>query len=85
MDGQGQLAAQHDSPPANGTLPTSLWVSGEIIIDDHTVRLPSDIEVGTHTLQVGIYNPATGGRLPVSTGDAVSDGALRLTHIEVTP
>jgi len=85
VDGQGQLAAQHDSPPANGTLPTSLWVSGEIIIDDHTVRLPSDIEVGTHTLQVGIYNPATGGRLPVSTGDAVSDGALRLTHIEVTP
>jgi len=41
--------------------------------------------VGTYTLQVGIYNPATGGRLPVSTGDAVSDGALRLTHIEVTP
>jgi hypothetical protein len=85
VDGQGQLTAQHDSPPANGTLPTNLWVSGEIIIDDHTVRLPSDIGVGTYALHVGIYNPATGGRLPVSTDAATSDGALRLTHIEVTP
>jgi hypothetical protein len=85
VDGQGQLVAQHDSPPANGTLPTSLWVSGEMIIDDHTVCLPPDLEVGPYTLQVGIYNPATGGRLPVSTAGATSDGALRLTHVEVTP
>jgi hypothetical protein len=85
VDEQGQLAAQHDSQPASGALPTNLWISGEILTDDHAVLLPSDMEVGTYALEVGIYNPATGGRLPVSGGDAISDGALRLTRIEVTP
>jgi len=82
---QGQLVAQHDSPPARGTVPTTLWVSAEIITDPHTIHLPADLPVGTYTLRVGMYNPISGERLPVAGTSATPDRALHLTSIRVTP
>jgi 4-amino-4-deoxy-L-arabinose transferase-like glycosyltransferase len=56
--------AQKDRPPANGLYPTSLWDAGEIIVDEISVPL-AGLPVGKYSLVVGLYDFATGARLPV--------------------
>ena len=85
VNAQGDVAAQHDSPPANGSLPTDLWVSGEIIADSHPVSLPADLSPGMYTLRVGLYNPMTGERVPIRAPTAAPDRALDLASIRVAP
>ena len=63
------LAAQHDSEPMGGLSPTTSWEPGRIVTDRHGLLIPSDLEPGTYTLIVALYDPATGARLPVSEGD----------------
>ncbi|MBE7471246.1 MAG: glycosyltransferase family 39 protein [Anaerolineales bacterium] len=77
LDPAGKLAAQFDQPPANGAYPTRLWDPGEIIADEHLLQ---DLSPGRYTLQIGLYNPATGKRLAVSGSP---EGAVRLREIEV--
>ncbi|MCB9078241.1 MAG: phospholipid carrier-dependent glycosyltransferase [Anaerolineaceae bacterium] len=79
IDAGGDLAAQADAPPAAGAYPTSLWDSGETIID--TRPLP-DLPPGRYTLRLGLYDPTTGQRLPVSNAP---DGAVTLTDFAVAP
>ena len=61
VDAQGELLAQDDAEPAAGAHPTSSWLADEFITDVHTLPLP-DVP-GPLTLQVGLYDPATGHRL----------------------
>ncbi len=77
LDPDDNLIAQADSPPANGAYPTSLWDPGEIIVDEHAI---GDLPPGHYTLQVGLYQPETGERLPVN---GVPEGAVRLMEFEV--
>jgi hypothetical protein len=77
LDPQGNLAAQFDGPPAAGVYPTNLWDPGEIIADEHLLQgLPK----GHYTVQIGLYRPETGERLPAAGSP---DGAVRLTEVEV--
>lgn len=68
----GTLASQGDSQPQNGQFPTSFWKAGEIIPDSYTVPL-DQVPSGNYTLMIGLYDPASGARLPVS--NASSGGA----------
>ena len=63
----GQIVAQKDGP-AGGQLgyPTSLWDTGEIIVDEATLVLPVDLTGGEYRLVIGLYNLVDGTRLPVS-------------------
>jgi hypothetical protein len=73
------IVAQMDSPPANGTYPTSLWEPGEIIRDSVQVPLPSGIPPGEYEVIVGLYDFATGGRLPaLDEHGATIDDHIRL-------
>ncbi len=74
----GRILAQHDAFPANNTLPTDLWVPGEVIEDPHPLTLPSDLPPGAYTLRVGLYHPDTLQRLPVRSSLPVRDRALDL-------
>jgi hypothetical protein len=82
LDGNGQLAAQTDSAPGGGAWPTSTWPEGELVVDRHGLSLPEDLSAGEYTLQVGMYLPATGERLPVQdaagqpAGESVSLGVI---------
>jgi hypothetical protein len=61
----GVLRAQHDglgSPPLG-------WSPGDLILQRHVLGLPSDLEPGTYTLQVGLYQVPDGPRLPVAGTD----------------
>jgi hypothetical protein len=60
----GRILAQHDGVPADGTRPTRGWLPGEVIADAHPLRRPP----GTVALAVGLYDPATGLRVPLTTG-----------------
>lgn len=68
-DASNQNVAQKDSPPAGGRYPTGLWDSGEIIVDEILLPL-ENVAAGRYSLVVGLYNPATGERLPVPNHQA---------------
>jgi hypothetical protein len=74
LDGSSQIAAQADSAPGGGSRPTSTWPEGELIVDRHGLSLPEDVGAGSYTLQVGMYLPTTGERLPVRGADGQSAG-----------
>lgn len=79
----GQLIAQQDKQPLNGFLPTSQWRSGMIIPDRYELNVPVTASPGDYTLQVGLYDLATGQRLPIwRDGNAVGDSAS-IASIEV--
>jgi hypothetical protein len=82
---RGTLLAQHDSIPDSGAAPTSEWISGEVIVDHHSLSLPIDTPGGEITVYVGMYSPDTGER-PVarnSEGDLYPGGAVPLAKITV--
>ena len=85
LDGDGQLVANHDGPPANGRFPTEAWLPGVTVPDTHGVPIPADLAPGSYEIRVGIYNPVTGERLPLQfsdgqpvEGDSVSLGVVSL-------
>ncbi len=87
VDGQGNLVAQHDSMPAEGVLPTSLWVQGEVISDRHPIQIPETLPPGVYALRVGFYDPETGARLPITLlpggPQKEWDGALEVGRLVV--
>ncbi len=83
LDKRGRIVAQHDSPPANGRLPTDTWIKGEYVEDEHVFRIPPDLPPGAYMLTVGLYDPSTGARLPVSSELPSKGNALELTTIHV--
>ncbi len=54
----GVLVAQVDEMPRAGDYPTSLWMRGEVVVDEVTLMLPSDLAPGRYTLSVGLYLPS---------------------------
>ncbi|HXV42925.1 MAG TPA: phospholipid carrier-dependent glycosyltransferase, partial [Anaerolineae bacterium] len=82
----GALAAQHDSPLNGGYTPTSTWLPDQRIVSRHALALPSDLPAGEYRLIAGLYNPATGQRLPVdTTGDFVDLGLVTLNVQSFNP
>ena len=80
LDSSGQIVAQADAPPKAGWLPTTWWDPGKTVADEHTLILPAALPAGDYHLQVGLYVPETGERLPLDASgqDAVDLGSLRV-------
>ncbi len=57
-----------DAEPAAGRLPTTGWLAGEYLADPHVLRVAADAPAGHYRLAVGLYDPATGQRLPTAAG-----------------
>ena len=64
----GRIVAQSDSPPANGTRPTSAWLAGEYIVDPHELLWREADFRGPVTVSVGLYDPHSGKRLLLADG-----------------
>ncbi|MCK6625599.1 MAG: hypothetical protein L6R45_10540 [Anaerolineae bacterium] len=75
----GFVRSQADGPPVSGHYPTSAWQPDEIIQDIHPL-LETDLAQADH-LAVGLYNPATGQRLPAfdAAGQRLADDALLIS------
>jgi hypothetical protein len=63
LENGGQLVAQHDGPPGDGSLPTSWWRPGDVIMDARLMPLQGADPSGR--VSVGLYDPATLQRLAV--------------------
>lgn len=66
----GDVVAQFDGRPLEGTHPTTQWTPGEIVNDSYPVLLPAEVGSGPYRVYVGLYNEITLERLPVSTDNA---------------
>ena len=64
IDGEERILAQHDGQPDGGRYPTSQWLAGEIVEDEHAMVLQSDCAPGEYTVVVGMYDAGSGERLP---------------------
>jgi hypothetical protein len=64
-----QVIAQRDAEPQDGKAPTASWVPGEIIDDQYVITIPTPIAAGQYPLELGAYDPRTGQRLTLDSGD----------------
>ncbi|PJF48474.1 MAG: hypothetical protein D6709_00915 [Chloroflexi bacterium] len=81
-DAAGNVIAQHDGQPRNGSYPTSVWSPGEVIPDGHAITIPAGIVPGAYAVVVGLYDPHTGARLPVDESPTrTPDGGVRIGEI----
>lgn len=78
LDEEGQLALGQDNQPVSGGYPTGIWEPGELILDEYTLDT-SELAPGEYQLEVGMYVPATGERLPVHTSNGIEEPTRQLT------
>ncbi len=76
--GPGQGGWEHpvgraDARPGDGSAPTTTWAPGDLILDEYQLQLPADTLPGDYTIEVGLYDPASGGARAVTTSPAGQD------------
>jgi hypothetical protein len=79
------MAAQVDSQPDDGRSPTWSWTPGETVIDPVRLTVAADAPPGFYSLRVGLYDPATGVRVPLrdSADVPLPDDQVILTELRV--
>jgi len=88
-----RVLAQRDATPGLGALPTSRWTPGQVVADPYLLALPEVTCAPDQAVwEVGLYDPATGRRLPLADGgDNVRFGrvevetAARPLHLDFGP
>ena len=75
----GHQIAAFDSPPVNGSAPTSSWTPGTIITDTRAVPIPSDAAPGDYHVIIGWYLYPSFERLTVDGSDATEYVVERIT------
>ena len=87
LDGNARIWGQKDGPPGGGALPTTGWMADEVIVDDYEITVDPGAPPGEYRLEVGMYEPVTGRRLPISdrTGAVLGDYILLDTPVVVLP
>jgi len=81
------VIAQRDSQPVLGSYPTSRWQPGQVVSDLYLIGLPATAYAPDEVqVEVGLYLPETGQRLPVQSaeGEALGDN-IRFGRLEVQP
>jgi 4-amino-4-deoxy-L-arabinose transferase-like glycosyltransferase len=74
--------AGRDAPPGDGSLPTTAWAPGDLILDEYQLRLPAGIPPGEYLIEAGLYDPAAGGKR-VETADPAGEDHLILGKVRV--
>jgi 4-amino-4-deoxy-L-arabinose transferase-like glycosyltransferase len=54
--------AGRDAQPGDGSLPTTTWAVGDLILDEYQLLLPAAAPPGEYVIEIGFYDPAGGGR-----------------------
>jgi hypothetical protein len=73
-DPSGKLITTGDGPPTGNNFPTSLWQSGDQVLDEHVLILPNSLALNDAQVKVGLYQPQDGGRLSAT----INQNATRL-------
>lgn len=62
----GRPHGQVDRSPGGGAAPTTSWAPGQVIVDVLSIPVADDAPAGDYRIAVGMYDGASGGRLPVT-------------------
>jgi hypothetical protein len=78
LDASGQVVSQVDHVPGDGAFPTTGWLTNEVIADEFAVPVLEKVSLGARQIEIGIYNPQSGDRLPVldQTGQVIETRVL---------
>jgi 4-amino-4-deoxy-L-arabinose transferase-like glycosyltransferase len=77
-----RVVAQHDGPPRDGRYPTIFWDPGEVVRDQHRIAL-AGVPPGRYHLLVGLYQAATGARLPATGPVPIRDDAVEVGAVDL--
>ena len=79
-DAEGETVAGWDMMPRYNTFPTTDWPLVERIDDAHIVPLSNDLPPGEYTVALGMYDWATGVRLPAysRSGESLPEATVLL-------
>ncbi|MGD8463919.1 MAG: hypothetical protein PVI09_08625, partial [Anaerolineae bacterium] len=80
-----EILGQQDGVPQGGAYPTSQWQPGEVVVDRYELVIDANAPEGQHPLEIGLYRPTDGVRLPVfdEAGQPVPDDRILLGPIMV--
>jgi 4-amino-4-deoxy-L-arabinose transferase-like glycosyltransferase len=81
LDARDHIVGQRDEAPDHGARPTTSWVAGEYLVDSHELTIDPSIPGGIYRIEVGLYDPATGARVPTADG---ADHAI-IGSVQVLP
>lgn len=79
VDDQGNTVAASDQPLTGGYYPSGLWDAGERVTHVHRMALPATLADGDFELRIGLYDPATGERLPIFDANEVEQRNAEVT------
>ncbi len=81
LDSAGNMLGQADGAPYANRYPTGAWRPGEIIVDRRAITAAVPDVTQIDRIAVGLYDPATGVRLPAFAADGarLAGDALLLT------
>lgn len=86
LDENEIIQVQRDSYPAGGTRPTSEWPIDAVVPDRHRLALPAVLPAPTRLrIDVGLYDFATGQRLPIHDGMGGPNDAITVGSATVLP
>jgi uncharacterized membrane protein len=66
LDEEQNFRGQGDGLPCGGECPTTGWTQGEYLTDEHRIPVNAADAPQTCHIEVGLYDPATGARLPAA-------------------
>jgi hypothetical protein len=86
LDAQNELVTSWDTQPLAGQYPTSRWQPGEIVVDEFELPLPDELLPGDYRLVTGMYDAATGQRLPAvgAEGQPLADDMILLAEMKLS-
>jgi mannosyltransferase len=73
LDAANHLAGQRDAGPAT---PSADWTPGQPVLDRHGLLIELGTPPGEYRIIAGLYDAASGQRLPTAAGDFVELGSL---------
>jgi hypothetical protein len=79
----GTLAKQYDRAPLQGVAPTTLWRTGDTLLDAYDLDIPGDLPPGDYRLLVGLYELATLARLPVQSDGSPAGDTIHVATVTV--
>jgi hypothetical protein len=86
LDASGNRPTQRDAPPWQGRFPTTGWRVGSLVVDSNDVYLPPNLAPGEYRVVIGMYEPGSGARPPVTRdGVPLPDGQIEVGTITVAP
>ncbi len=83
IDEDGEIWAQRDGTPQNGTRPFEEAAPGETLVDHRALLIPEEIPPGHYRVRVGLYHARSGDKLQIVGNTEEEPPWCFVAHVEV--